>query len=248
MQAQTTARRTAAPAPGTLPNQRESELRALMTMASHDLKNPLASVAAHVEMLRADYAGTLGEDFQRDLAIIERGLARMSRLTKDLLDYAKADHNLNLAPSSLEEIVSDVVAEHLTSPDTARITVNGTLPTVVADGTLLRHVVDNLVGNAIKYTRAGETPQIEISARTLPDGSTRIEVADHGIGIPDADRPKIFDAFHRCTNSGGYPGTGLGLAICHRIIERHNGHIEATENSGGGSRFRITIPTLTPTK
>ncbi|MEU7907547.1 HAMP domain-containing sensor histidine kinase [Actinoplanes sp. NPDC049118] len=242
MQAQTTARRTATADTGAPANRHESELRALMTMASHDLKNPLASVTAHVEMIRADYADALGEDFRRDLATIERGLNRMSRLTQDLLDYAKADHTLHLSPTSLHEIVSDVIAEHLTSPDTAHITVDGTLPTLVADAKLLRHVLDNLVGNAIKYTRAGATPRIEITARTLPDGTTRIEVADNGIGIPAADQSKIFDAFHRCTNSGGYPGTGLGLAICHRIIERHRGHIGVTENPGGGSRFWMTIP------
>ncbi|WP_425322654.1 sensor histidine kinase [Actinoplanes ianthinogenes] len=69
-----------------------------------------------------------------------------------------------------------------------------------------------------------------------------VEIADRGIGIPAAERPRVFDAFHRCANSGGYPGTGLGLAICKRIVERHGGRIGADENPGGGSRFWFTLP------
>lgn len=221
----------------------ESDLRALMTMASHDIKSPLTSVTAHVEMLRADYADALGQEFQRDLAAIERGLRRIGRLAQDLLDYARADHNtLELSPTSLQELVSDVVDEHRTSAERARIVVTGPLPTVVADPQLLRHVLDNLIGNAIKYTPAGRTPQIKISARTRADGTTRIEIADRGIGVPADDRPKIFDAFHRCANGTGRPGTGLGLAICQRIVDRHGGHIGIDDNPGGGSRFWFTIP------
>jgi signal transduction histidine kinase len=218
----------------------EDELRALMTMASHDLKSPLTSIQAHVEMLREDYAPDLGESFQQDLASIDRGLRRMGQLAQDLLDYARADHTLSPAPTSLREIAGDVIVEHV-SPK-AQVTVVGTLPTVVADAALLRHVLDNLVGNAIKYSPAGVTARVEIRAHSRADGATRIEVADRGIGIPAADRPKVFDAFHRCANRDGRPGTGLGLAICRRIVERHGGRIGVTDNPGGGSRFWFTLP------
>ncbi|GIE91920.1 sensor histidine kinase [Actinoplanes regularis] len=222
---------------------RESELRALMSMASHDLKNPLAAVTAHVEMLRADY-GSLGADFQRDLTAIERGLGRMSRLTQELLDYARADQPLNLGPASLDDMVQDIISDHVTIVGTARVVVAGTLPTVVVDAPLLRHVLDNLIGNAIKYTPAGSVPEVEVRADVLPDGAIRVEVADRGIGVPAADQLKIFDAFHRCANSSGYPGTGLGLNICQRIIERHGGRIGVEDNPGGGSRFWFTLALL----
>lgn len=213
-------------------------------MASHDLKNPLASVTAHVEMIRTAYADALGEDFRQDLVAIERGLGRMGRLTQDLLDYARADHILNLGTVSLEEIVANVVIEHRFGAGGASLITVGTLPNVVADATLLRHVLDNLIGNAIKYTPAGALPQIDVSARTLADGATRVEVADRGIGVPSADRPKVFDPFHRSRNSTGYPGTGLGLSICHRIVEQHGGRMGVDENPGGGSRFWFTISAL----
>jgi signal transduction histidine kinase len=220
----------------------EAELRALMVMASHDLKSPLASVSAHVQMLRDDYADELGDGFRRDLAAIERGVRRMSQLTQDLLDYARADHSLDLSPVALREILVEVITEHVPVPDEVLVTLTGTWPIVTGDAGLLRHVLDNLIGNAVKYTSSGVTPQIEIAAWALPDGGIRVEVADHGIGIPAEDRPKIFDAFHRCANTGGRPGTGLGLAICRRIVERHGGSIGVEENAGRGSRFWFSLP------
>src|SRR5690242_8091041 len=86
---------------------REAELRTLMTMAAHDLKNPLASVTAHVTMLREDYS-ELGADFQADLAAIDRGLHRMTRLTQELLDYARADRDLELIPVPLNDLISEI--------------------------------------------------------------------------------------------------------------------------------------------
>ncbi|MFC4066791.1 sensor histidine kinase [Actinoplanes subglobosus] len=213
-------------------------------MASHDLKNPLASVTAHIGMLRADYADALGAGFARDLAAIDRGLHRMTRLTQDLLSYAQADHAFTATPVPLRSLVDDVIADHtVTAAGPPEITVAETLPEVLADAALLRHVLDNLIGNAIKYTRPGAAPRIAISARPQASGSTLVEVTDNGIGIPATDRSRIFDPFHRCANTAGYPGTGLGLAICKRIIERHGGHIAVTENPGGGSRFCFTLPT-----
>jgi signal transduction histidine kinase len=217
---------------------RESELAALMAMASHDLKTPLTSIGAHVGMLRSDYSVALGDDFRRDLAAIERGLGRLRQLADDLLDYARAGHPLTLRPTSVQELVNDL--------DAAAVTVAGTLPTVTADPTLLRHVLDNLVSNAIKYTPAGTPPRVDIRARTGPGGTTRIEVADRGIGIPPADRPKVFAAFYRCANGRDYPGTGLGLAICRRIIEQHGGTMGVDDNPGGGSCFWFTLPAQPP--
>ncbi|HEY0002572.1 MAG TPA: HAMP domain-containing sensor histidine kinase [Actinoplanes sp.] len=219
-----------------------AELRTLMVMASHDLKNPLATVTAHIDMLRADYAATLGEGFAHDLAAIERGLHRMTQLTQDLLTYAKAGHTLNPTSVSLRGMVADVVADHAVTVNPPEISVAETMPDVLADATLLRHVLDNLVGNAIKYTQTGVTPQINISAGTQLAGTVLVEVTDCGIGIPATDRAKAFDTFHRCANSSAYPGTGLGLAICKRIIEQHGGRIGVDENPGGGSRFWFTIP------
>ena len=227
-------------------SEREVELRALMIMASHDLKSPLASVAAHVEMLRADYGIALGEEFARDIAAIERGLARMARLTQDLLDYTRADHTVSLAPVSLQKVIDDVVDDHRAGLDSPEIVVPETMPAVMADFGLLRHLLDNLVGNAVKYSWPGQTPRIEISVHSQRNGMVLVEVADQGIGIPADDRPKVFDAFHRCANTGSRLGTGLGLAICKRIAERHGGTIGVDTGADGGSRFWFTLRQPTP--
>jgi signal transduction histidine kinase len=115
------------------------------------------------------------------------------------------------------------------------------LPVVPGDATLLRQVLDNLIGNAIKYTAEGHQPYVRISSR--PEGDTvRIDVADRGIGIPEDQRDSVFTAFSRADGSEGYPGTGLGLAIVHRIVERHGGRTGVTDNPGGGTRIWFTLP------
>ncbi|MEU8241176.1 HAMP domain-containing sensor histidine kinase [Actinoplanes missouriensis] len=220
--------------PGTV-SEREAELQAVIAMASHDLRSPLTSVIARVDLLRADYSTTLGEEFEREIAAIERGLHRMTRMTQELLDFATAGHTLDMTVVSLRSLADDMIADH-------GVDIDGALPDVLGDAGLLRHVLDNLIGNAVKYTPAGRTPRITVSARAQDDGTVRVEVADRGIGIPAGDQNRVFDLFHRCANGDGRPGTGLGLAICKRIIERHGGHIGVDENPGGGSRFWFTVP------
>ncbi|GIF18202.1 signal transduction histidine kinase [Actinoplanes tereljensis] len=209
-----------------------AELRDLMAMASHDLKSPLAAALSNLEMLREDHADHIGDDGERCLAATERALARVNGLVEDLLAYAMADQK-DINPHAVR--LADVIADH-------DVTVRGPLPTVLADPKLLRHVLDNLIGNAIKYTPGGVRPQVEVHAQPYACGLVRIEVADRGIGIPEADRPRVFEAFHRSANSSAYRGTGLGLAICRRIVERHGGQIGVEENPGGGSLFWFTLP------
>jgi signal transduction histidine kinase len=107
---------------------------------------------------------------------------------------------------------------------------------------LLRQVIDNLLGNALKYTPPGQPVRVTVTAQPGGDGFTAVEVADRGIGIPDGQHTAIFERFHRAHPGTTYPGTGLGLAICQRIIERHGGTITATDNPGDGTIFRFTLP------
>jgi len=106
---------------------------------------------------------------------------------------------------------------------------------------MLRHVLDNLIGNALKYVRPGSRARVDVTATRAPDG-VRVEVADRGIGIAEADKPEVFETFHRSTAAAGYAGTGLGLAICKRIVQRHGGEIGVADNQGGGTRFFFTLP------
>jgi signal transduction histidine kinase len=182
---------------------------------------------------------------------VMRTVDRMAALIDTLLAYTTSrDAPLRRCTVALGPLVDDVIqgrTGHLRpgsgpAPD---IYV-GDLPEVDADPGMLRHVVDNLIGNALKYVPAGRGARIDVTAEDGPDGWTRVEIADRGIGIPDEDKPSIFESFHRARTAAGYAGTGLGLAICRRIVERHGGVIGVSDNPGGGARFHFTLPLAAP--
>jgi C4-dicarboxylate-specific signal transduction histidine kinase len=127
---------------------------------------------------------------------------------------------------------------------------------------MLRQLVDNLVGNALKYVRPSTAARVDVTAARVDvtaarvdvtaarvdvtaapaGGWVRVEIADRGIGIPRAERDTVFEPFHRARTVHAYGGTGLGLAICQRIVDRHGGRIGVTDNAGGGTRFFFTLP------
>ena len=134
--------------------------------------------------------------------------------------------------------LEDALPQAFSSPDVYV----GQLPLVHGDPAMLRQLLHNLISNAIKYTPPGRTPRVDITARTDQPGWVRVEVADRGIGIPAGQHQAIFAGFHRAHPEAGLPGTGLGLAICQRIVKRHGGTITATDNPGGGTRIKLTLP------
>lgn len=229
---------------------REQELVGFAGVVAHDLRSPLARISGYADLLEEEAGPQVSADHDRYLQRLRTGTAQMSTLLDDLLDYATADNRpLTRLPVDLNAMVADIITERTTIPDGTGqppVLIVGPLPAVSGDPSLLRQVLDNLIGNAIKYTHHGRTPHIEISAQQHP-GTWRIDVCDHGIGIPEPQRATIFTPFTRAPGSEGYPGTGLGLAIVHRIIERHHGSITVTANTPHGSRFTITLPDLLTT-
>ncbi len=222
--------------------QRESELVGFAGVIAHDLRSPLARITGYADFLREEAAPRL-EPVHRDfLDRLYGGAERMRSLIDDLLDYATAD-NRELATTAvdLRELVDDVLAERVNDSVEPTVVVDR-LPEVRGDPTLLRQVLDNLIGNALKYTQYGDDPYVRITGSELGPAQWRIDVVDHGIGIPEDQRESIFTAFHRAAGSVGYPGTGLGLAIVQRIVERHGGTVGVAANPGGGSRFWFTLP------
>ncbi|WP_203826842.1 ATP-binding protein [Actinoplanes palleronii] len=232
----------------------ETELRGFAGVVAHDLKAPLTLVSAYGELVTEaldDLAAGAGaptlEQARKGTAKVLHGAARMQRLITELLDYTAArDATLRVERLSMRALVDDVVVTRTDSPDHQAVSrpdvFVGPLPDVYADPVLLRQVIDNLVGNAIKYTPPGQPARIDITARTDEDGGVRVRIADRGIGIPDGEHAAVFDSFHRASNGTAHPGTGLGLAICRRIVERHGGHIDAGPNPGGGTIFAFTLP------
>lgn len=240
----------------------EAELAGFAGVVAHDLKTPLATVVGYTELVSdvvsAELPSAASEQALAHLARIEATTARMRMLIDDLLAYTTArDAALHPTAFALGDLVHEVV---LAQTDAARVNRGvsefpdlyvGPLPAVYADRVLVRQVLENLIGNALKYTPPGQPARVDITGHLQPEGRTgsamvRVEIADRGIGLPAGEHSRVFARFHRAHPGGGYPGTGLGLAICHRIVERHGGTIGVTDNPGGGTCFRFTIPARPP--
>ena len=229
----------------------ETDLSVFAGVVAHDLKAPLAVVRGHCETAAeelaeaddsAEVAGAI-----RALDRITLAADRMAAQIDTLLAYTTSkDAALRRETVALGPLVDDVILGRTgprrpgdAPPPDFYI---GPLPDVYADPAMLRHVLDNLIGNALKYVPKGRPARVDVTAAQAGPGWCRVEIADRGIGIPDDDKPDIFESFHRARTAAGYAGTGLGLAICRRIVERHGGQIGVADNPGGGTRFHFTLP------
>jgi PAS domain S-box-containing protein len=222
----------------------ENDLAVFAGVVAHDLKAPLTVVRGHCEAAAEDLAGEGDVESARETLLrVVRAVDRMAALIDTLLAYTTArDAPLNVVRVELGPLIDEVIhdrVEYLPAAERPDLYVSP-MPPVRADPAMLRHVLDNLIGNALKYVQAGATARVDITASSA-DG-VRIEVADRGIGIPDDDKPEVFETFHRSSAVAAYAGTGLGLAICKRIVERHGGAIGVADNPGGGTRFFFTLP------
>jgi diguanylate cyclase (GGDEF)-like protein len=221
-----------------------NELASFAGVVAHDLQNPLATVEGWSELL----AETIGESEQTDAVNrIRRAAARMRNMINDLLEYTTA-RDAALAPTMIDlgDLVNDIAIARIDqaqSHDTPIPTFAiGELGPVYGDPVLIRQVLENLLGNAIKYTAPGTAPHTAVDTEVLGDLVT-VTIDDNGIGIPAGQHEVVFDDFHRAHRAAGYAGTGLGLGICKRIVERHGGTIRATENPAGtGTRIMLELP------
>jgi signal transduction histidine kinase len=221
-----------------------ADLEAFAYVASHDLAEPLRSVAGFVALLERQYGDRLDDRAREFIAYAIDGVERMQRMIDDLLLYARAgttDLRLEridaggLVAAALRDLGS-AVAER------GAVVEVGELPALRGDPGQLQRVFQNLLGNAIKFTAPGTAPRVSVSGAT-GDGGSEIAVADNGIGIDPAQVDRAFEMFARIPGGAAqYQGTGLGLAISRRIVERHGGRLWVEPNPGGGSVFRLTLP------
>lgn len=230
------------------------ELASFAGVVAHDLLNPLTVVEGWSEaLLEAAQAGVVvpPEKQVEQLERIRRAAQRMQHLISDLLAYTTA-RDLRITPVRVDLLAmardvarSRVEASRVSEEPSPVITIDPALPPVLAEPVLLRQVIDNLVGNAVKYVAPGVCPEITVRGRRVDgdDGPmVLIEVSDNGIGIPSGQHTRVFDTFHR-EHREGYRGTGLGLSIVKRIVERHGGKASARDNeSGGGTTMTVTFP------
>jgi signal transduction histidine kinase len=222
----------------TVEHARRVDLTAFAEVVAHDLRNPLAAVESWTEMMALELGdGTVEPELVRDYVDrVGSGTRRMKGLIEDLLGRATHDSTLQLRRVDVTALAEEVAADH-GAIDHVKV---GDVPDVLADAALVRQVLDNLIGNALKFVPDGDDPRVSVTGRRTDYGTVAIAVADEGIGLPSGAHDRIFDQHHRAHSS--YDGRGLGLAICRRIVERHGGSITALDAADGGAVFEFTLP------
>ncbi|MGN7610502.1 ABC transporter substrate-binding protein [Magnetococcales bacterium HHB-1] len=226
-------------------NRANQEIKEFTYVASHDLQEPLRTLSSYIEYLREDLGSAcLNNDaVQEDMRFISEAASRMRILIQDLLGYSRAGR-LEFTPQSvnLNHIMSIVVTNLKRSIEESRASVVwDNLPTVQGDASSLSRVLQNLVGNALKFRQPDVDPEIFIQAEPTKDGWS-LQIADNGIGMETKYLALIFQPFKRLHGKQKYPGSGLGLSIVNKIIQHHKGTIQVTSEPGSGTIFTITLP------
>jgi light-regulated signal transduction histidine kinase (bacteriophytochrome) len=226
------------------------ELEQFAYVASHDLQEPLRMVASYVQLLARRYQGRLDADADEFIAYAVDGATRMQALINDLLAYSRVGtRGRPFEPTDCEAILDQALANlQVAIEESGAVVTHDPLPTVMADGTQLVQLFQNLIGNAVKF-RGEQPPRIHISAQKTSEVSKTSEVwafsvRDNGIGIDPEYHERIFMIFQRLHSREEYEGTGIGLAVCRKILERHGGRIWVESQPGKGSTFYFTIPMI----
>lgn len=221
---------------------KNKELKEFAYVASHDLQEPLRTINSFVDILKEEYEDKLDQDANTYLRYISEGAKRMSALVKDLLDYNRLGANSEHKDVDLNTIMEQVRADlnATVKKQEAELIVNS-LPTVSGQETELRLLFQNLISNALKFSKKEVKPRIKVSCKE--DGSQYLfSVEDNGIGIEEEFKERIFVIFQRLHSASAYEGTGIGLALCRKIVDSHGGEIKVTSVPGQGSNFLFTLP------
>jgi PAS domain S-box-containing protein len=220
-----------------------AELQDFAYTASHDLSEPLRMVASFLGLLERRSVDDLDEKGREYLRQASDGAVRMRNLIDDLLAYSRVANeeprreqvDLQVLVEGVLKVLGPAIAE---TEATVEV---GELPTLEAESTQLGQLLQNLIGNAVKFHEPGRPPNVRVGARRTMGGCV-VSVTDDGIGIDEADQERIFAMFTRLHGRDAYAGTGIGLAICRRIAERHGGRIYVESTPGQGSTFHTLLP------
>ncbi|HZP69529.1 MAG TPA: ATP-binding protein [Pseudolabrys sp.] len=223
--------------------QQQEELEKFAAVLVHDLRAPITAVQAFARYIESGLRATSPD---RDTISdhcrgIVKAVRRMDALINTLYKYTKADAEITLHPVDMNQVMVDAMTDLQNTIKERRARIKcGNLPVVAGDASELTELLENLIGNSLKYCEA-ETPIVDVTA--APDGKDtwRFAVKDNGIGISEQYRQKIFAPFERLHGTGKYDGAGLGLAICKKIVERHGGTIWCESSASQGTIFFFTL-------
>ncbi|MDJ0609823.1 MAG: PAS-domain containing protein [Kiloniellales bacterium] len=227
------------------------ELQDFAYVASHDLQEPLRKIEAFSGRLSHKHAAELSEEAQDFIERMQHAVVRMRDLINDLLDFSRVTTNARpFQRTDLNRVIAGVMSDLQVAVEESNAdVVIEDLPTIDADPTQMRQLLQNLVGNALKFSKPGQKPRIEIASTILsrspnegqPD-LCRLTCSDNGIGFENKYKEQIFTIFQRLHGRGEYEGTGIGLATCRKIVERHHGEIDADGKPDRGATFFVTLP------
>lgn len=232
--------------------QSNRELQDFAYVSSHDLQEPLRAIQNFSERLRTKHEASLDESGRDYLLRMQNAASRMRVLIQDLLAYSRVTTKARpFLPTDLNAIAKTVMADLTVRLEETEGRIElGELPVIEADFTQMRQLIQNLLGNALKFHRPGVPPVVKVCASPVEsdDGKERmlIIVEDNGIGFDEKYCDRIFAPFQRLHGQRKYEGTGIGLAICRKIVERHGGDITATSVPEQGTKFLVTLPVHQP--
>jgi len=216
-----------------------------VSMVSHEFRTPLGVILSSAEILESYFDQLEPEERREQLQSIQKNTRRMAGLMEEVLllgmvEAGKMD--FKPAPLDLQGFCVRLIDELRSATDSKcpiRHAFRALPEEANADERLLRHIFTNLLGNAVKYSAAGSEVEFEIER----DGHDAIcRVRDRGVGIPEPDLERLFNAFYRGRNVGGTPGTGLGLTIVKRCVELHGGRINVESKAGEGTTMTVRLP------
>ena len=219
-----------------------AELEHFAYVASHDLREPLRMITSFLQLLERRYSDRLDQDANEFIEYAVDGAKRLNDMINDLLEYSKVTSKEPiLVPVNLEKVLDDVLINLLISTEEKKaIITHDPLPMVKGDEKLLTLLLQNLIGNGIKYNDKNP-PKIHISSKKETN-RTIISIKDNGIGIKPEHLERIFTIFQRLHGVEEYEGTGIGLAIAQKIVHQHGGEICVESEYGKGTTFYFTIP------
>jgi|GEM_PF-4037218 len=218
------------------------ELERFAYVASHDLQEPLRMVGSFLQLLQKKYRDKLDATAHQYIDFAVDGSVRMKKLINDLLEYARVGTDREaFFKVDMGAVVNDVLRDFKRASENGVFRV-GFMPWVKGQKTQLTQVMNNLIGNALKYNKS-ETPEVEIGC-TESDTEWQFYIKDNGIGIEEKYLEKVFVIFQRLHNRSEFPGTGIGLSICRKIVERHGGRIWIESAPDHGSTVFFTIKKL----